>query len=72
MLECVSSYRRGSEPSVLVLRAVHVTVESIQLAVAEVICVHQVELAAGIVVAFIIPLPGEVQPLWMAKLITCS
>lgn len=65
-----ASHRWCSEPAILVLCAVHVPVEDVQLAVAQVICVHQVKLPTCIVVALIIPNTWEVQPLRMTKFIT--
>ena len=54
------SHRGCCQPDVFVLGAVHVPVESVELAVAQVIHVHQVELPAGVVVALIVPYAGEV------------
>lgn len=55
----------------LVLGAVHGSVEGVELVVAQVLHVQQVVLAAGVAVALVVALPGEVQPLGVAKLISC-
>ena len=65
-------YRWGSQPAVLVFGTVHVPVKGVELTVAEVFHIHQVKLPPGIVVTLIVPLPGEIQPLRMAKLIPCN
>ena len=68
-----SPYRRRSQPAVRVLAEVHVAVEGVELGVAQVFpSLQQVELAPGVVIALAVPLPGEVQPLWVAKLIPCN
>lgn len=65
-------YRWGCQPAVLVFGAVHVPVKGIELTVAEVIRIHQVKLPPGIVVALIVTLPREIQPLRVAKLVSCN
>lgn len=62
----------GGQPAVLVLREVHGAVEGVELTVAQVLHIQQVVLAAGVAVALVVPLPGEVKPLRVAKLISCS
>jgi hypothetical protein len=50
-----------------------VAVEGVELDVAQVFgSLQQVELAPGVVVALVVAFPGEVQPLWVAKLISCN
>lgn len=65
-------YRWCCQPAVLVFGAVHVPVKYVELTVAEVIHIHQVKLPPGIVVALIVALSGEIQPLRVAKLISCN
>ena len=73
MSEYPSPYRRRSQPAVRVLGVVHVAVEGVELDVAQVFgSLQQVELAPGVVVALVVAFPGEVQPLWVAKLISCN
>lgn len=62
----------GGQPAVLVLREVHGAVKGVELTVAQVLHIQQVVLAAGVAVALVVPLPGEVEPLRVAKLISCS
>lgn len=65
-------YRWSRQPAVLVFGAVHVPVKGIELTVAEMIHIHQVKLPPGVVVALIVAFSGEIQPLRMAKLISCN
>lgn len=66
------SYRWSCQPAVLVFSTVHVPVKGIELTVAQVIHIYQVKLPPGIVVTLIVALSGEIQPLRMAKLISCN
>lgn len=66
------SHRGSSQPAVLVLRAVHVSVESVQLPVTQVIHVHEVELPAGVMITLIVADSGKIQPFRMAKFIACN
>lgn len=66
------SHRGGSQPAILVLRAVHVSVESVQLLVAQVLHVHKVELPAGVMITLIVADSRKIQPFRMAKLIACN
>lgn len=65
-------YRWSSQPAVLVFGAVHVPVKRVELSVTQVIRVHKVKLSPGVMVTLIVPFPGEVQPLRVAKLIPCE
>ena len=56
----------------LLVQLLHGCVKVPEEPVPEQLVVHQVELPAGVVVAEPITLSREVQPLRMAKLITCS
>ena len=63
----------GSGPHlILLVQLLHCCVEVPEEPVPEQLVIHQVELPAGVVVAEPITLSREVQPLRVAKLITCS
>jgi len=68
---CVcASHLTGSQPAVFVFCEIHVTVESVQLSVSQMLNVHKVELATGIIVALVVSFPGKVEPFRMAELVT--
>ena len=52
------------------LHVVHGFVEFTQLAISEVLVVFQVPLSSAIVITIVVALSWEIDPLWMAELVT--
>lgn len=64
------SHRGCGQPAVFVLGVVHVAIKIVELLVTQVVRVHQVELPASVMVTLVVADSWEIQPFWMAELIT--
>lgn len=60
---------RGMEPTVSLLALVHVPIKVVEELVTEQVIVSEVQLPPSVPVRVVVPFPGEVQPLGVAKLV---
>ena len=61
--------RFSREPPCFFLQQVDLLVPQVEMLVTEVLVIHQAPLPPCMVVALLVAHPGEVQPLWVAKLV---